>query len=157
MTTKGIYVKWIWYKWFIVSWKFLKFVWGTKHVYCLIFLKFLVCAMQINNALQQHREQQAQECSKLSKHRRKYLINLEKYLGIFMDGMDQKKTCLPHFMRVSKDVKEKIYVHIHLVGCLLYRKKLQTKIFFNYPNYTMIQICQLQLFIASSLNGNVHF
>ena len=82
-------------------------------------------ADEINRALKHHREQQAQERSKLSKHRRKCLKNPEKYIGLFMDGMDQKKTYLPHFVRVPKDVEEETFVQMHLVGCLVYCKWLQ--------------------------------
>jgi hypothetical protein len=49
--------------------------------------------------LTKHLEQQTTERKKLSKHRKKCLANPKKYIGIVIDGMDQKKTRLPHWSR----------------------------------------------------------
>jgi len=50
------------------------------------------------NLLSQHRKAQAVERVKLAKHRDKCYKNKERYLGICIDGMDQKKIELPHFL-----------------------------------------------------------
>jgi len=39
---------------------------------------------------------------KLCKHQKKCYDNPNKYLGLIIDGMDQKKTLLPHFVRTPK-------------------------------------------------------
>ena len=44
-----------------------------------------------------HQEQQSREQEKLAKHCKKCCVNPEKYLGMVIDGMDQKKTRLPHW------------------------------------------------------------
>lgn len=88
----------------------------------------------MNEALKVHREQQAEERAKLTKHRKKCLKYHEKYLGIVIDGMDKKKTYLPHFVRVPKDIKEDTFVQMHLVGCLIYHRALQARVFLTYPN-----------------------
>lgn len=42
------------------------------------------------------------ERAKLAKHRKKAYDEPEKYLGLVIDGMDQKKTELPHFVGFQK-------------------------------------------------------
>ena len=71
-----------------------------------IFLnEFVLCCVDlIVKELQKHREQQTNERKKLYKHRKKCYDNPNKYLGLIIDGMDQKKTLLPHFVRTPKNL-----------------------------------------------------
>lgn len=48
--------------------------------------------------------------------------------------MDQKKTELPHFLRCPKNMDEKYFIPIHVVGCLVINGNLRSKVFLNYPN-----------------------
>lgn len=84
--------------------------------------------------LNEHRKAQGVEREKLAKHRSKCYKNPEKYLGICIDGMDQKKTELPHFIRCPKNMDEKYFIAVHVVGCLVFNKKLTSNVFLNYPN-----------------------
>ena len=77
------------------------------------------------NILKDHRKSQALERSKAMHHRQKALQSLGKYICIVIDGMDQKKTCLPHFQRMPKDIGDECLVQIHLVGCLLYSQEIK--------------------------------
>ena len=84
--------------------------------------------------LNEHRIAQGLEWTKLAKHREKCYKNPEKYLGICIDGMDQKKTELPHFLRIPKNMDEKYFIAVHVVGCLVINGTLKSKVFLNYPN-----------------------
>lgn len=84
--------------------------------------------------LNEHRKAQGLEREKLAKHRNKCYKNPEKYLGICIDGMDQKKTELPHFTRCPKSMDEKYFIAIHVVGCLVFNRQLTANVFLNYPN-----------------------
>ena len=53
---------------------------------------------------------------------------------MIIDGMDQKKTCLPHFQRLPKDIGDEWLVQIHLVGCLTYCQTIRPQVFLTYPN-----------------------
>ena len=70
--------------------------------------------------LKEHRESQALEKSKTMHYRQKALQSPERYMCLIIDGMDQKKTCLPHFRRLPKDIGDESLVQMHLVGCLSY-------------------------------------
>ena len=70
------------------------------------------------NLLKVHRESQALERSKALCHRQKAHQSPEKYMCIIIDGMDQNKTCLPHFQRMPKDIGDECFVQIHLLSCL---------------------------------------
>eukprot|EP01018_Ginkgo_biloba_P024744 Gb_03948 [translate_table: standard] len=74
----------------------------------------------VTSALQEHREQQACERQKLYKHRKKCYDSPHKYMGLIIDGMDQKKTVLPHFAHIPKNMKEENFIQMHLVGCLVF-------------------------------------
>lgn len=86
------------------------------------------------NLLNEHRRAQGLERVKLAKHREKCYKFPEKYLGICIDGMDQKKTELPHFLRCPKNMDEKYFIPVHVVGCLVINGHLRSKVFLNYPN-----------------------
>jgi hypothetical protein len=84
--------------------------------------------------LAKHREQQSLEREKLAKHRKKCFSNPEKYIGIVIDGMDQKKTRLPHWPRTPKSVDESCLLQMHVVGSLVFHGELHSRVFLNYPN-----------------------
>src|SRR5450759_2227368 len=92
------------------------------------------CADMYTKLLNDHCRAQGVERMKLAKHREKCYKHLEKYLGICIDGMDQKKTELPHFLRYPKNMDEKYFILIHVVGCLVINGDLKSKVFLNYPN-----------------------
>jgi tRNA G26 N,N-dimethylase Trm1 len=71
---------------------------------------------------------------KLKKHRQKCYLELRKYLGLCIDGMDQKKTELPHFTKVLKNMDAKYFIVVHVVGCLVFNHRLRAKVYLNYPN-----------------------
>ena len=56
--------------------------------------------------LKEHWESQALERSKAMHYRQKGLQSLERYMCLIIDGMDQKKTCLPHFRRLPTDIED---------------------------------------------------
>ena len=84
--------------------------------------------------LAKHREQQSLEREKLAKHRKKCFSHPEKYIGIVIDGMDQKKTRLPHWPRTPKSVDESCLLQMHVVGSLVFHGDLHSRVFLNYPN-----------------------
>ena len=84
--------------------------------------------------LQDHREAQALERKKAMHHREKSLKKPEHYLCLMIDGMDQKKTCLPHLKRLPKDLNDECLVQMHLVGCLAYSGTVKPHVFITYPN-----------------------
>jgi hypothetical protein len=87
-----------------------------------------------SSLLRAHRQAQAVERLKLAKHRQQCYAKSEKYLGICIDGMDQKKTELPHFLRCPKNMDEKYFIPIHVVGCLVINRTLRSHVYLNYPN-----------------------
>ena len=76
--------------------------------------------MNYKNILKEHRESQALERAKAMHHRQKAIQSPEKYMCMIIDGMDQKKNCLPHFQRSPNDIDHECIVQMHLVGCLSY-------------------------------------
>ena len=62
------------------------------------------------NLLKEHQESEALERSKAMHHRQKVLQSLERYMCLIIDGMDQKKTCLPRFRRLPKDIGDEFLV-----------------------------------------------
>ena len=86
------------------------------------------------NLLREHRDSQALERSKAMHHRQKSLQSPERYMCMIIDGMDQKKTCLPHFQRLPKDIGDECLVQMHLVGCLSYSQTIRSHVFLTYPN-----------------------
>ena len=67
-------------------------------------------------------------------HRQKALQSPERYMCLIIDGMDQKKTCLPHFRRLPKDIGDECLVQMHLVGCLSHCQTIKPSVFITYPN-----------------------
>lgn len=55
-------------------------------------------------------------------------------MGLAIDGFDQKKTELPHIRRRPKDIDGLQYIHVHVVGCLIFSKTTTPYVFVNYPN-----------------------
>ena len=68
------------------------------------------------------------------KHRKKCYDNPNKYLGLIIDGMDQKKTLLPHFVRTPKNLQEENFIQFHLVGCMVFNGKMLPRVYFTAPN-----------------------
>ena len=85
-------------------------------------------------SLTEHRDSQAKERMKAMHHRNKSLKFPGRYMCLMIDGMDQKKTCLPHFARLPKDIGEECLVQMHLVGCLSYHEVVKPWIYLTYPN-----------------------
>jgi hypothetical protein len=84
--------------------------------------------------LQKHQDQQSFERQKLAKNQRKCLSHSEKYLRIVMDGIDQKKTRLPHLKKIPKSIDESCVLQLHVVGCLIYHIEIFSRVFLNYPS-----------------------
>ena len=84
--------------------------------------------------LKECQESQALERSKAMHHRQKALQSSERYVCLIIDYMDQKKTCLPHFRRLLKDIGDECQVQMHLVGCLLYCQTIRPQVFITFPN-----------------------
>ena len=59
----------------------------------------------IINSLQEHRNHQSNERQKLYKHRKKCYDAPHKYMGLIIDGMDQKKNTLATFCMCAKEFK----------------------------------------------------
>ncbi|KAH7289463.1 hypothetical protein KP509_30G003200 [Ceratopteris richardii] len=53
---------------------------------------------------------------------------------LLIDGMDKRKTYLPHFYRIPKDIRDEVLMQMHLVGALVYNGTVMSKVFFTYPN-----------------------
>ena len=82
----------------------------------------------------EHRDSQAKERIKAMHHRDKALKSPGHYMCLMIDGMDQKKTCLPHFAHLPKDISEDCLVQMHLVCCLSYNRMVKPFVFLTYPN-----------------------
>ncbi|KAL3688455.1 hypothetical protein R1sor_014764 [Riccia sorocarpa] len=85
-------------------------------------------------ALKLHRKQQAEERAAAGRRRWKALDSPKDSAYIQIDGMDQKKTALPHFARQPKSVDGAALVGVHLVGAMIFHGKLQTRAFLTYNN-----------------------
>lgn len=94
----------------------------------------LCCVDSIVKALQEHHKQQTSERKKLYKNQNKCYDNPNKYLGLIIDGMDQKKTLLPHFFRTPKNLQEGNFIQYHLVGCMVFNGKMLPWVYFTAPN-----------------------
>ena len=94
----------------------------------------MLCVDSIVKALQEHREQQTSERKKFYKNRNKCYDNSNKYFGLIIDVMDQKKTLLPHFFRTPKNLKEENFIQFHLVGYMVFNGKMSPRFYFTSPN-----------------------
>ncbi|KAL3685398.1 hypothetical protein R1sor_003420 [Riccia sorocarpa] len=102
-------------------------------------------------ALKLHRKQQAEERAAAGRRRRKALDSPKDCAYIQIDGMDQKKTALPHFSKQPKSVDGAALVGVHLVGAMIFHGKLQPKLFRTLNDITQNQ----QYKIASALEVRV--
>jgi hypothetical protein len=85
---------------------------------------FILCPeYSIVKTLQEDRNQQSSERKKLYKHQNKCYDAPKKYLGMIIDGMEQKKTLLPHFVHTPKKLQEN-FIQFHLVGCMVFNGKM---------------------------------
>ncbi|KAL3683649.1 hypothetical protein R1sor_001671 [Riccia sorocarpa] len=87
----------------------------------LIIQKLLAEAVE---ALKLHRKQQAEERAAAGRRRWKALDSPKDCAYIQIDGMDQKKTALPHFSKQPKSVDGAALVGVHLVGAMIFHGKL---------------------------------
>ncbi|KAL3683163.1 hypothetical protein R1sor_001185 [Riccia sorocarpa] len=78
-------------------------------------------------ALKLHRKQQAEEHAAAGRRRWKALDSPKDCAYIQIDGMDQKKTALPHFSKQPKSVDGAALVCVHLVGVMIFHGKLHTQ------------------------------
>ncbi|KAL3680117.1 hypothetical protein R1sor_023073 [Riccia sorocarpa] len=85
-------------------------------------------------ALKLHRKQQAEERAAAGRRRWKALDSPKDCAYIQIDGMDQKKTALPHFSKQPKSVDGAALVGVHLVGAMIFHGKLRTHAFLTYNN-----------------------
>ncbi|KAL3696984.1 hypothetical protein R1sor_011060 [Riccia sorocarpa] len=85
-------------------------------------------------ALNLHRKQQAEEHAAAGRRRWKALDSPKDCAYIQIDGMDQKKTALPHFSKQPKSVDGAALVGVHLVGAMIFHGKLRTRAFLTYNN-----------------------
>ena len=85
-------------------------------------------------SLQEHHEQQTSERKNVCKHWKKCYDNPNKYLGLIIDGMDQKKTLIPHFVRTPKKLQEENFIQFHLVSCMVFNGKMLPIVYFTTPN-----------------------
>jgi hypothetical protein len=74
------------------------------------YFHFMSCAYSIVKALQEHRNQKSSERKKLYKHWKTCYDYPKKYLGMIIDGMDQKKTLLPHFVCTPKNLQKDNFI-----------------------------------------------
>lgn len=58
-----------------------------------------------------------------------------KYLMISLDGMDQKKTELPHYKRLPKSLDAASLIGVHVVGVLVMNGGLRTRAYMTYGNF----------------------
>ncbi|KAL3685046.1 hypothetical protein R1sor_003068 [Riccia sorocarpa] len=84
--------------------------------------------------LKLHRKQQAEERAAAGRRRWKALDSPKDCAYIQIDGMDQKKTALPHFSKQPKSVDGAALVGVHLVGAMIFHGKLHTRAFLTYNN-----------------------
>ncbi|KAL3676668.1 hypothetical protein R1sor_026616 [Riccia sorocarpa] len=106
-------------------------------------------------ALKFHRKQQAEERAAAGRRRWKALDSPKDCAYIQIDGMDQKKTALPHFSKQPKSVDGAALVGMHLVGAMIFHGKLHTqpKLFRTLNDITQNQ--QYKFKIASALEVRV--
>ena len=84
--------------------------------------------------MKERRYVQGQERMKAMHHREKALKFPSRYMCLMIDGMDKKKTCLPHFSRSPKHNPDRCLVQMHLVGSLSYHIEVKPYVFLTYPN-----------------------
>ncbi|KAL3695126.1 hypothetical protein R1sor_008777 [Riccia sorocarpa] len=85
-------------------------------------------------ALKLHRKQQAEERAAAGRRRWKALDSPKDCAYIQIDGMDQKKTALPHFSKQPKSVDGAALVGVYLVGAMIFHGKLRPRAFLTYNN-----------------------
>lgn len=60
------------------------------------------------------------ERQKYYKHQAKAKSHPEKYMSLIIDGMDQSKTQIPHFVHASKFTASMWKLRVHLVGVIVH-------------------------------------
>ena len=84
----------------------------------------VVLAAKYTNLKDRHLVQSTKERAKFYDHNNKArnggkTISLHKYVSIIIDGMDQEKTCLPHFDRNPKYIDGQDKIELHLNGVMI--------------------------------------
>ena len=72
--------------------------------------------------------------TKFVQHRKKCYNSPHKYMSLIIDGMDNKKTLLPHFLLVPKNLKEENFIQFHLVGFMVFNGQMSPRAYFTTPN-----------------------
>ena len=70
---------------------------------------------------------------KYYEHRRKATENPNKYMSIIIDGMDQSKTAVPHFLEQTKSTSSMYRLKMHVTGVLVHGQ--HTYGFFDYGQF----------------------
>ncbi|KAL3685548.1 hypothetical protein R1sor_003570 [Riccia sorocarpa] len=89
---------------------------------------------EVVQALKLHKKQQAEERAAAGWRRWKALDSPKDCAYIQIDGMNQKKTALPHFSKQPKSVDGAALKGVHLVGAMIFHGKLHTRAFLTYNN-----------------------
>ena len=85
---------------------------------------------------------------KYYEHRRKATENPNKYMLIIIDGMDQSKTAVPHFLEQTKSTSLMYRLKMHVTGVLVHSQ--HTYGFFDYGQFHHSST-QVQRFTPTSL------
>ena len=59
---------------------------------------------------------------------------MNKYLGLIIDGMDEKKRLLPHFVHTPKNIQEENFIQYDLVTCMVFNGKMLPRVYFTIQN-----------------------
>ncbi|XP_071168335.1 uncharacterized protein [Mytilus edulis] len=76
--------------------------------------------MELNRTREQHLIKQSLERRKYYKHVHKARQHPDKYMSMIIDGMDQSKTEIPHFLYMSSLTSGMWKLKTHLVGALVH-------------------------------------
>jgi len=100
------------------------------------------------------------ERRKYYKHVQKAKQNPNKYLSIILDGMDQSKTFLPHFLYHSKYTQSMWKLKVHLLGVIVHGVGIYGFMdFFQYPhsaNLTISTIMSVLVMLKDSLPSTLY-
>ncbi|XP_061171052.1 uncharacterized protein LOC133180592 [Saccostrea echinata] len=76
--------------------------------------------MMLQKKRDNHLKKQNIERQKYYKHQQKAKMFPNKYLSLIIDGMDQSKTSLPHFVHASKFTSTMWKLRVHLIGVIVH-------------------------------------
>ncbi|KAL3682529.1 hypothetical protein R1sor_000551 [Riccia sorocarpa] len=107
---------------------------SLRPLYHLLITNIRYIADEAVLGLKLHRQQQGEERATSGRRRNKSLHCPEEAAYISIDGMDQNKTILPHFVKIPKSLDSVSLVEVHLVGAMIYHRTFRTKVFATYKN-----------------------